>query len=136
MSVQRLVERDHLRIELDRMEAYSIRNAVSVDGMLGLRKPDGSIDATSVAIEISLRDGVGLPHWIRELDAPPEFRNPAPWAYCATVGCAACDLAVKYGLPPASTAAPRWFSALAAWIVSRIDDLTARIATRRAGRRP
>lgn len=122
----------HLRIELDRIEAYNIRNAVSVDGLLGLRKPNGSLDATSVAIELSLRDGVGLPHWIRELDAPTEYRNPAPWAYCTDPACPACLTARHYELPPL-TPAPRWFSALAAWLVASIDATTTYLATRRAG---
>lgn len=136
MSIPRLDPPSaHLRIDLDRIEAYKIRNAVSVDGWLGLRKPTGSLDATSVAIEISLRDGVGLPHWIRELDAPAEYRNPAPWAYCTDAACPACDTARRYKLPPLIPA-PRWIRALAAWLVPRIDALTSYLASRRAGGRP
>lgn len=125
----------HLRIDLDRIEAYNIRNAIAVDGLLGLRKPGGSIDATSIAIETSLRDAVGLPHWIRELDAPPEYRHPAPWAYCTDDACPACATAARYELPPL-TPAPRWFTALAAWLVARIDAVTTYLASRRAGGRP
>lgn len=91
-----------------RIEAYRIRNAVAVDGMLGLRPPGESIDATAVAIELTMRDRAGLPHWIRELDAPAEYRNPDPWDYCPLPEqCSECKTALAASLPASPEATRR-----------------------------
>jgi len=37
-----------------------------------LRRPDGRIDASAVAREVTLREQEGLPSWIAELDAPKD----------------------------------------------------------------
>jgi len=51
--------------DIDLRVAQMIRDEVGP-----LRRPDGRIDASAVAREVSLRELEGLPSWIAELDAP------------------------------------------------------------------
>lgn len=58
--------------------AHQIRQAVSP-----LRLPDGTIDPSAVAQELTLRDRAGLPHYIAELDGARLHQaarhTSAPW---------------------------------------------------------
>lgn len=137
----------HTPADIARIEAIRIRRLVSHAGDLSLRGLDRHLDTTAVAIETTMRDRAGLPHWIRELDAPTEYRNTPPWTYCPhTTDCALCATALAADLPPATSVgqlrialdrlqAPfhPWLIRAMNWIAHRLDELIAwRI--RRGGR--
>lgn len=91
----------HTRAEHDRAEAYRIRKAATIGNSIELRTTTGHLDAQAVAIESTLRTNANLPNWIRELDAPPEYRNPTPWPYCHNLNdCPDCVTALSVDLPP------------------------------------
>lgn len=151
-------EHTHTPEELRRILTYRIRFAVTVGPSLSLRnEATGALDTTAIAAELAMRDREGLPHYIAELDGPPESRNPVPWRYCMDPGCSACMTAVSAHLLPrgperldgvvegirdalerpfrpwvekALTAVAGWIDRFALWI----DRVTDEIAERRRNR--